>query len=288
MKLFTFEASIPSWSSQASLLDGILQWKDAGISTVMLQVDDGNGATWSSTIAPIDVRVSSNPTALKDAIYTIREHGISVILVFCVIGIVRTPNPLKSEYLSPSGDYYDLWNEEFFQWRKNYILECLSLHAADGVALDYIRTGRPASQGQIPADEIVEKFLLHLRLEMPAHLSLMNISHTVYNNPNSQGVNFLNWYNKNLIDYLCVYNYSNQFPFKDIENLPKNRLWVLTSNYSLINNVAVKKGYREYENQVRSIQQSVKPLYFGSYLARQAQTESLAVFKHLPLNHERR
>jgi hypothetical protein len=181
-----------------------------------------------------------------------------------------------------------LWNEEFFQWRKNYILECLSLHTADGIALDFIRTGRPASQGQMPADELVEKFLFNLRLEMPSYISLMNISHTVYNSPNSQGVNFLNWYNKNLIDYLCIYNYSNQFPFRDVENLPKDRLWVLTSNYSIVNNVAVKKSYKEYDSHVRSIQQSVKPLYFGSYLARQAGSDTLAVFKHLPLNHERR
>lgn len=265
MKLFIYETHIPAWSNSSTLAMRIDQWKRAGISAVFLVVDDGKGSTWPSTICPLDPRIVVESHPLKSAIQTIRRAGISVILVVNVIGIVQIGAQIKPEWYLPSNDYYDLWNVDFFQWRLDYISELVSYTDCDGLALDYIRTGKPSSQDQLPASTLVRNFLYEVKKRIPFHLSLTNISSTVYVNPNSQGVDFLSWYNEKLVDSILVYNYSDQFPFNDVRNIPEKAMWILNSNMRIVNNTAISKTKQDFDAMCFTMRKRFDPHGYGMY-----------------------
>lgn len=288
MKLFLYETNIPSWSNPVILAGRIAFWKSSNISTIFLMVDDGKGATWPSTSTPIDPRINLAENPLRVAVELIRNAGIQVILAINIIGIVQGVNPIKQEFILPSGAYYDFWNEAFREWRIAYIKELLSYTGCDAIALDYIRTGQPALPEQIPSDQLVLEFLERLKTEIPSHISILNVSHTVYAKPNSQGVKYLEWYEKGILDSICIYNYSDQFPFRDIEHLPASALWVLRSSYDLVGGVAVSKPALEVEHSARNINRKFGLAGYGLFTANMFSPEQGKVFSHLHLQEKRR
>jgi len=283
MKKFIYETNIPSWNNPTVLLERIALWNRADISTVFLVVDDGKGATWQSTVCPIDARVNVAQAPLQTAIDVIRSHGISVVLAVNVIGIVQIAQQIKPEYYLPTNDYYNFWNADFYRWRLDYLTEIVQQIQCDGIALDYIRTGRGALPEEEKSEVLVERFLTQARSIVPSHIPLWNISHTVYNKPNSQGVNYVRWYENGLIQKILVYNYSDQFPFRDVENLPTHDLWVLNINYKLVNAVAVGKTKIEMESYTRKFLHKTKPFAYGMYNANFLNAEQADVLKQLDL-----
>jgi uncharacterized lipoprotein YddW (UPF0748 family) len=280
VRLFVYETHIPAWSSPPVLASRIAQWKQAKIETVFLLVDDGSGATWPSAICPVDPRVTINTHPLRNAVNSIRQAGMSVILVFNIIGIVKPTVQIHPEWYLQTGDYYNLWDEDFQTWRRNYIVEALEYADCDGIAFDYIRTGRPSLTGETPSDELVENFLLSIKRRLPFHLSMINISHTVYARPNSQGVNFARWYDEGIIESVLVYNYTNQFPFNDVAFIPQKALWILNSNYTLVNGAAVSKTKVEFESMCRIMKRRFPSSGYGIYnanLLTQDHVETLSI-----------
>jgi len=288
MKLFLFETNVPAWSNPTELDLRISLWKSANISTIFLMVDDGRGATWPSQSTPVDPRITLSNNPLKNAVQKIRNSGIQVFLVVNVIGIVLGVNPIKSEYLIQTGDYYDMWNPAFRDWRIAYLRELFDHTLCDGVVLDYIRTGKGALIDQTPSSELVADFLFRIRSEVPEHIALMNISNTFYLNPNVQGVNYLQWYQDGLIDSIGIFNYNEQFPFRDVERLPQTSLWILRSSYNLVNNVAVSKSAYEIESSARRILRRFTPAGYGLFTANMFTSEHASVFSQLPLQEKRR
>lgn len=288
MKLFIYETNIPSWSNPAILQERINQWKRANISTVFLMVDDGKGATWPSALCPTDPRINTSDEPLKRAVASIRNAGISCILVFNIIGIVQTAMGIKPEWYLPTNDYYNFWNSDFRDWRKNYILEALQHTSCDAIALDYIRTGRAALQSEIPSSDLVYNFLSELRRSIPSYLQMINVSHTIYIHPNSQGVNYLKWYEHGLIGSILVYNYNEQFPFNDVMKLPQQALWILNSNFNLVNGVAVSKTSEQFENMCRRMYSLFNIAGYGIYNANMLTEEHITTLSALHLQEKRR
>lgn len=228
-------------------------------------VDDGKGATWPSTVCRQDPRINLSLHPLRTAIDTIRQSGISVILVVNIIGIVQVNEQIKPEWYLPTNDYYDLWNVDFFQWRLDYISELVAYTDCDGISLDYIRTGKPPGPDQQSSASLVSSFLIEVKKRLPFHMALINISHTIYMNQNSQGVNYLSWYNDKLIDSILVYNYSDQFPFNDIRQIPEQALWILNSNFRLVNNIGISKSKQDFDNMCFTMRKRFNTHGYGIY-----------------------
>ena len=57
MMRFIFESDIPSWSISDVLKARLDRWVSAGLNAVILQVDDGHGATWQTDAWGADPRI---------------------------------------------------------------------------------------------------------------------------------------------------------------------------------------------------------------------------------------
>lgn len=288
MKLCIFESSQPTWSNVESLAARISVWKAAKIETVFLAVDGGWGATWPSTVYVTDPRIPVSENPLPRAVAQLRAAGLSVILVFNVIGITIPAFPIKPEFYMSGSSYYYLWNRAFFDWRKAFILEGLQQTGCDGVALDYIRTGRGEIGAEEPASLVVRRFVEELRNDMPSHLSLMNVSNSLFVIPNREGVDCINWYKDGLLDSIVIYNYSEQFPFRDLKDIPESALWILRSSYNTQSGVVTPKSKIEVERQSREILRRFSPVGYGLFMAEMFTPQHATVFSELSLQEKRR
>lgn len=268
MKNFIFETAINIWSVSSELQTRIELWKKGNIQTVYLTIDDGRGATWQSSVCPIDVRVNPANEPLQNAVYQIRNSGMQVFLVFNIIGIVLPGFSIRPEFYSLNTLHYNMFHNPFVTWRASYIKECLEQVDCDGVALDYIRVvDEPPIGDPRTKEELVRNAIGQFRSVIPSHLHLQTISNSIYTNLQHQGINFKQWLEDRLIDSVMLFNYNDPFPFQTLSGLNPARTSILISSFNSINNIAVSRSRKEVERIARDLARKFNPKGLGLFTA---------------------
>lgn len=240
-----FESHIPAWSNPTILAQRLDLWQRASINTVMLLADSGGGVTWKTSLAPYDARINEKDPPLSAAVDQIHRAGLQVYVCVNVMGIYQLANPIKPEYLLSdySEPFYDVWNSAFRAWRRDYIKSCVESCDADGLALDYIRSGREQLSESITAGEAVMLMLQAIRSATPEGLPIVNTSSTSFNATRKQGVHMDDWLAAGVVDACCLTNYNTPYPLNEITPLPDEQVWLMSGNYEVVNGAVVpRKG----------------------------------------------
>jgi len=284
VRKFVFETHIPAWANTETLATRSGVWKSMGIDTVFLVADDGRGATWPSTCAPIDSRLAplgGNP--LRSAIETLRDSGFSVVPVLNFVGIVNQANPIRPEFILSrvATPHYDIWNTKFVDWRISYIKECMDLCGADALGVDYIRSVVAQLPGQTVSKDIVSSVVQRIRESVSNSVPIYTITNSVHNLGNSQGIDPQGWYGNGFIDGICLFNYAETFPLEHLVNMPNNDLFILVANYYVENNVSVKYTPVQIERNARLVMRSKRISGIGWYNANQIAYNQVSTTKNL-------
>lgn len=269
MMRFIFESDIPSWSNPDVLKARLDRWVSAGLNAVILQVDDGHGATWQTDAWGADPRVS--PRAIKDAVDTIHRRGLTV--VGCVSLAVF--NDFYSHYPALKlGDYqfpyYSFWNQEFRDRRVKMLSDLSQFCDLDALALDYLRTGREAKGEEPLAETVLHDWMGQVRSTISPGVPLLSVHHSSYASGVKEGVNLIAWSDFDLIDGAVLFNYSSIFPashLKGLQAATSTDVWALLGNYDWINNQAVIRSGVDVARTWRRAQREISPDGIGIYLA---------------------
>ena len=260
-------------------------WKLTGFDTVFLQVDAGTGACWDSTIVPADPRVDLAQEPLRRQVDACHEAGLAVVLVFSTAlhATWLTPS-VRPEYVGTIPILYSFWNADFRAWKSDVIAECVRLVDADGVALDYLRTGREAQGDELPAATAVSDFLRLVRGKLDGSCPLMNLNSAVYAQSKREGVEMQAWLDAGLIDQMAVFEYDRPFPAARLSGLDASRLWVITGNYTMVNGTATPQSGLDVAKAWRQVQHQVLPYGVGLYLANLMTDEQAEALRHTAHN----
>ena len=263
-----FESTLPGWSTMDAFSARVQAWKLAGFDTVFLQVDAGTGACWDSTIVPADPRVDLAQEPLRRQVDACHDAGLAVVLVFSTAlhATWLTPS-VRPEYVGTIPSLYSFWNADFRAWKSDVIAECVRLVDADGVALDYLRTGREAQGDEASAASVLADFLRLVRGKLDGSCPLMNLNNAVYAQSKREGVEMQAWLDAGLIDQMAVFEYGRPFPAARLSGLDASRLWVITGNYTMVNGTATPQSGLDVAKAWRQVRQSVSPYGVGLYLA---------------------
>ena len=285
MKRFIFESDIPSWASPSILQDRLNRWVAAGLDTVMLQVDDGHGATWGTTAWGLDARVSQS--ALRDAVAAIHDRGLSVVACVSLAAF----NPVFSHH--PEWvlgqfqfTFYDFWNAGFRAARLNMLKDLVDGYDIDAVALDYLRTGREAVVGQPPAASVLAEWLQSVRTELSAAIPILSVHHSSYTSGVKEGVNLTAWGDAGVIDGSVLFNYSPSFPAAHVLDLrvaSRLEVWALIGNYDWTNNSAVVRSGLAVSRCWRRAVRECAPDALGVYLANLFTAEQAIAIRYTQL-----
>lgn len=265
MTRFVFESDIPSWSSPAVLSSRLDRWVSAGLDTVMLQVDDGHGATWGTSGWSPDARVT--PGALKIAVDAIHARGLSVVA--CVSLAIFSdfyshyPALKLSNFQFP---YYNFWSAEFRAKRLQMLVDLASACDLDGIALDYLRTGREALSDEVAAELVLTGWLREVRAAISPGVPILSVNHSSYAVAGKEGVNLSAWAGSGLIDGAVLFNYERVFPAAHVPALAAP-IWALIGNYDWTNNRAVIRPGLSVAHIWRRVQREISPDGIGVYLA---------------------
>lgn len=269
MTRFIFESDIPSWADATVLQSRLDRWAYAGFDTVMLNVDDGHGATWETKSWAYDPRVTS--LNLKDAVSKIHDRGLSVVA--CVS--LASFNPAFSHYPELRLNnfqfpFYDFWNAEFQSRRLAMLSDLVAACDIDGLALDYLRTGREALPGEIPAATVMSSWVAQVGAAVSAAVPILSVNHSSYASVVKEGVNIAEWATRKWIDGAVLFNYENPFPAAHIRGLKQTvpcPVWALFGNYDWINNHAETRSGITVSHIWRRLQREGGPDGIGVYLA---------------------
>jgi hypothetical protein len=281
MKKFIFETDIPSWANPTTLETRTNLYLQCGIDTVMLVVDDGNGATWPSNLIVRDPRISgTNP--LKATIDYLHSRGLSVVPVLNVMGLVNPAAPIRPEFLLSNmvPPVYNVWDYNFIDWRSSYIAECISVCGGDALGLDYVRSVRGTWHGFIPAEDAVKAVLQKIKDKVSPHIRIMSITNSINNLPNTQGVNPVKWYQDGLVDLVCNFNYVTPIPVAELASVPDDKLWVLIANYETTGGQAYVKGPLEIERNARTVLKARNVAALGIYNSNQLKADHIPAIAH--------
>ena len=229
-----YESNVPGRVPFYEVERRVTDWLVAGITHVMIQVDDGRGATWNSAYLPLNP--NSYATALQDHVAYYRAQGLKVILTFNLSGLYASDSPVRPDYLladvpAPS-HYYDLWRPEVRQWKVDIINECLNTVYCDAVGLDFVRTGREATSETISPAQVMETMLTQVREVVPfpiIHLANAGWPGKV---PPLQGIDVWSWYRKGLVDYSCLFWYLAKWPLLRV--VPIDRTIIMPACYDSV------------------------------------------------------
>ncbi len=265
---FIFESDIPSWSNPDVLKARLQKWQLAGFNAVMLQVDDGHGPTWDTPAWAVDSRVKHD--ALRMAVDEIHAHGMSAIP--CVS--LASFNPSFSHYAELrlknfQFPFYDFWSGEFRNRRAQMLVDLQNVCDLDGLALDYLRTGREAIGEELPSREVLFQWMTQVRADISAGVPILSVHHSSYSSGVKEGVNLTLWGDSSLIDGAVLFDYSPIFPSGHAESLMKSSsldVWPLIGNYDWTNNQAVARSGNDVSRIWRSVQREICPNGIGVYL----------------------
>ena len=266
MTRFIFESDIPSWSNPSVLASRLDRWTSAGLDTVMLQVDDGHGATWPTQAWNADQRVCHD--ALKIAVDAIHERGMSAIA--CVSLAVFNDSFSHYPELKLGNfqfAFYDFWHAEFRSKRLQMLVDLATACDLDGIALDYLRTGREAIGEDAPAESVLMSWLQQVRAALSPGVPLLSVHHSSYAVTPKEGVNLSAWSESGLIAGAVLFNYSLVFPAAHVVPTPTTPIWALIGNYDWTNNQAVIRSGLSVAQTWRRVQRELWPDGIGVYLA---------------------
>lgn len=274
-----FESDIPSWSTPTTLQSRLDRWCLAGFDTVILQVDDGHGATWSTTAWGLDARVA--PSALSTAVTAIHARGLRVVA--CVS--LAAYNPSFSYYsdlrlTNFSSPFYNFWSGEFRSRRLQMLFDLSTSCDVDGIALDYLRTGREALGDEIPAASLLTAWLTQVRVAISPGVPLFGVHHSSYaSGAVREGVALASWLNASLLDASILFNYDNPFNAAHLLALahttPKP-IWALLGNYDWLNNAPAIRSGLVLAQLWRRVVRDAHPAAVGVYLANLLTDEQVA------------
>lgn len=278
MKRIVFESSLPGIPPEDVQNARIAQWHRAGFNAVMLQVDQGTGSCWPSTLMPPDPRVTLANDPLRRLVDTLHTAGFSVILDFAT-GLHATwaSPPIRPE-LAEGGavQMYNYWLPEFREWKSDVIAECAGYVDADAVALDYLRSGRAARPGEESPGSLIAGFLALVRSKLDKSYPLVSVNNAVYAQTPREGVNIAGWLAAGLVDYACLFNYTNPYPVQYSAGLDSSRLWLMSGNYDTVNGQVVKRGGITVAKDWRQIRRQVAPAGIALYLSNQLTDDQAA------------
>lgn len=269
MTRFIFESDIPSWANAGVLADRLDRWALAGFDTVMLQVDDGHGATWPTQAWNADQRVSHD--VLTKAVAAIHDRGMSVIACVSLATFNESfshyPGFRLSRYQFP---FYDFWNEQFRAQRGQMLVDLSIACDLDGIALDYLRTGREAMGDEAQAESVLTAWLSEVRATISPGVPILSVHHSSYASGVKEGVNLVAWSDAELIDGAVLFNYSPVFPASHAAALmaaTTMEVWPLIGNYDWINSAAVTRSGHAVSRTLRQVVRTLSPDGIGLYLA---------------------
>ena len=285
MMRFMFESDIPTFSNLSALELRANNWKRGGIDTVVLQVDDGHGATWPSAVCPVDPRISLAQEPLKNAVKYLHDNGFRVVLCVNICGIVRPDlPPIKPEfYLTSSVPHYNAWSVEFQDWRAAYIAECCNYVDADMVFLDYLRTNREKISEPITAQAAMLQLLTKLRAAVDTCYPIISCNHSSFARVPAQGIDVNGWLTAGLTDYACLFNYTSPFPTADLASVQENKLIPLTGNYDSTSNGVVTRSGAAVAKEWRRLQHGRSLAGLGLYLAGLFNADQADSLKYVPM-----
>lgn len=282
MMRFIFESDIASWSTPDVLVARLDRWVRAGFDTVMLQVEDGHGATWGTDAWVMDPRVI--PDALKVAVETIHGRGLSVIVCVSVAVFNDSFSPYPELKLSAfSSPFYNFWHADFRERRLKMIVDLANACDCDGVALDYLRTGREALGDEGAAAPMLQAWLGRVRAAMSPGIPLLGVHHSSYASSVREGVNLAGWSHERLIAGSVLFNYETVFPAQHALSLMSSalmRVWPLIGNYDWTDNHAVPRTGRELAGVWRRVRREVSPDGIGVYLANLLTDEQVTAIRN--------
>lgn len=246
---FVFESAVPGLLPKEEVMRRLSLWKQAGVSFVAVQIDDGHGATWDSSYVPVDVR--SSRSALPAFIDLMHSNGIKVLVVFNVIGLYEPGYSPRPEFLlsglEPGLNYYNIWNSDFVAWRAAELGECLAKVDADAVSLDFLRSGREAINGEVPADVAVRAAINAFRdvVDCP----MLNMTNSLYLTRTQplQGIDVRSWFSSGLFDEFCFFNYN--VPWPDMPWIDHSKVHALGASYNYPTVPAAPLSGRTITNQ---------------------------------------
>ena len=265
-----FEGDIPSWSNPTVRTTRLAQWVAAGLNAVVLQVDIGFGATWPSTLMRQDPRIKGRTEPLRSCVDACHAAGLSVVLDFACASY-NALAAIHPEYLLPNYfmPYYNYWDAGFQAWRSDTVAECAAYVDADGVALDYLRTGREAMGSEAPASEVLQTFIGLVRSKVGADYPLISVNHTNYIASHAEGVKVADWLTAGTVDKAVLFNYAVRFPSTVLASLDASKVWALAGNFDIVNGQVVKRAGREVAKDWRQIMRVAKPSAVAIYNANQ-------------------
>ena len=250
---FVYESNVPGRLSDYEVERRTDLWKLAGITHVMLQVDDGRGASWESSYLPVNP--NSHASALAEYVSYMYANNLSVILVFNLAGIYMPDSPVRPDLLvsgvTPPHYYYNMWSPEVIQWRTRIIEECLSLVRCDMVGLDFVRTGREGIAETASSADAVQRMLSEIRKVVPYPIAHLSNAGWIGKRPLLQGIDAWRWYREGLVDYSCLFWYINNWP--DLKWVNTERILALAGSYDTTTGQS-KTGmsvHLEHENLMR-------------------------------------
>jgi len=264
-----FESHIPAWSNPVIRTSRIALWKMAGFNAVYLQIDDTNGATWPSTLMEQDARVSQADEPLRRAVDELHAAGFYVVLDF-VFGVYKLSSPVKPQFSGQNG-FYDFWNSGFREWRSDVVAEAANYVDADAVALDYIRTGRPANPDESPSADVVLDCIRQVRSKVDQSYDLLAAVGTWHGIASLQGVTIPTWVNSGLVDAVILSNYVAPVPYSEFEPIVNacdaKKIWPLTANYDMFSGSAVSRSGQTVAKDWKRLRRQGEFGGLGIYLA---------------------
>jgi len=277
-----FESNLPGLLGVEEQARRIAQWQQAGLNAVIVQVDAGTGGCWPSSIMPTDPRINLVDEPLRRFVDDCHEAGLSVVLDFATACFATWANPLVRPDLADGGppQMYNYWLPEFRDWKSECIAECAAYVDADAIALDYLRSGRNAHDGEDAPATLMTGFIDLVRSKVDASYSLMSMNNAVYVTSPREGVDVVGWLANGLIHAACVFNYSNPYPVRHLDGLDQSRVWALSGNYDMVNGAAASRDGRMVAKDWRHIIRKVEPAGVGLYLANKLTDDQVTRLGH--------
>jgi hypothetical protein len=287
MRKFIFESAIAPWGSQIPTVQPRLDlWKQAGMDSVFILMDDGAGASWPSAL------VKQNPAAhipsepVRRFVDLLHANGISAIFTFNLINYSPW-HPIHPEWLitGTSSRYYNVWNEDFTTWRAQYIAECVNYCTPDAVAIDYCRSGRPAISEPVSASVAVKNALTKVKELVAQKIPTFAIVDSLHALPNNQGVDLIDWYDSGLISHALLFGYADPFPYANLNDIQASNsalpIWLCGGTYDISGGTVIHKPSRSVERIARSTIHKLHPSAYGLYLANIFNSEQANVMSNL-------
>lgn len=270
MKRYIFESRIPSLLTPDALRLRADAWIAAGFDTVVLQVDDGHGSTWPTTGWATDPRSKAGET--QTAIDYLHSRGLSVIADVALANFLDGQSPHANLRLQNfAWPFYSFWSQEFRDRRLQCLVDLANSCDVDGIALDYLRTGREAMGGEVPAIGLLTSWLVSVRTAVSPGMSLIGVHAAPFASLNQQGIDLKAWLVNGSLDADMLFDYAETFPTASLLSLiayvGSKKLWPLIGNYSFTNNQAASLSGLSVSKNWRQVQRQLNPGAMGVYLA---------------------